>query len=763
MSPDAHDSNGQNAAPAIKKLGLPVQGMTCASCVLRVEKALQGVPGVHSAAVNLASQKASVEIGADTDMHALEEAVRRAGYDVQLPKEGGTGDDASSGEELSASTGFDREAKELRRSLIVALLLTIPIWIISMLPMLSAVRAAWPLSMEENSRLLLILTTPVLFIPGKRFFTGAWTMLRHGAADMNTLVAVGTGAAFVYSMVAVLFPQWLGHPGGGMEVYFDTSATIITLILMGRWLEARAKNRATDAIRKLIGLQPRTARVVRNGEEMEIPTRDVRIGDRVLVRPGERIPVDGRVVAGASSVDESMVSGEPLPVEKSEGDTAVGGTVNKEGSLTLEATAVGADTVLGHIVRMVDEAQGSKAPVQNLVDRIASVFVPVVISIAVVTFVVWMLLPDSVFAVALLHSIAVLIIACPCALGLATPAAIMVGVGVGAGRGILIKDAESLERAKSVDRVVLDKTGTVTEGRPAIAELLPLGEQTENDLLALAASAEIPSEHPLGEAVLREARERGLKLQEPDSFQYEPGAGVTSFIDGDAVQVGNAALMKSYAVKLPDEQWLQASRSAGRTVLFVAVNGVLAGGITLADRVRETSIAAIKELKRQGVDVTMLTGDSEEAAREIAAQAGIEHVLAGVRPEQKAEEVRRLQEQGLRVAMVGDGINDAPALALADVSIAMGSGTDIAMETADITLMHSDLQGVPDAMQLSRRTLQKIHQNLFWAFIYNVIGIPLAAVGLLSPMIAAAAMAFSSVSVVSNSLLLRRYRGVGEN
>jgi Cu+-exporting ATPase len=757
MSDAGKDTGAAASTHAVKKLALPVQGMTCASCVLRVERALQAVEGVGSAAVNLASQKATVDIAEGTDLAALEDAVRRAGYGVTLPRSGESPGDSAAQEDI-APAGFDAEARALRRDLLLSAAFTLPVMLLSMLPMLPAVRASWPLSMADTNALLLVLTTPVLFFPGRRFYAGAITMLRHGAADMNTLVAVGTGAAYAYSLVAVLFPHWLGLSPGHMDVYFDTSATIITLILLGRWLEARAKGRATDAIRRLIGLQPRTARVLRDGEEIEVATRDVRRGDRVLVRPGERIPVDGAVIAGASSVDESMISGEPLPVEKGTGDSAVGGTVNQEGSLTLEATAVGADTVLGHIVRMVDEAQGSKAPVQKLVDRIASVFVPVVILLAALTFVVWMLLPGATFTAAMLHFIAVLIIACPCALGLATPAAIMVGVGVGADHGILIKDAESLERAKNVDTVVLDKTGTVTEGTPSVTAIVPREGTTEEDVLALAASAEIPSEHPLGAAVLREARARAFNLRTPESFQYEPGAGVTAFIDGDAVQVGNAALMQSYAVRLPEEETLRTLRTAGNTLLHVAVNGRLIGTLALADRVRASSADAIATLRRQGIDVIMLTGDSEDAARDMARRAGIAHVVAGVRPEDKAEEVRRLQENGHRVAMVGDGINDAPALARADISIAMGSGTDIAMETADITLMHSDLRGVVDAMALSRRTLRKIRQNLFWAFVYNVTGIPLAALGLLSPMVAAAAMAFSSVSVVSNSLLLRRFR-----
>ncbi len=742
------------------KVSLPVEGMTCASCVLRVEKAISGIDGVRSAAVNLASNKAVIEIADGTDLGAVGEAVRAAGYTIHLPDRSvaAAGDGM---EEFAVSSPHDEEFRRLRRDVAVAAALTVPVMLMSMLPMLDAVRSWWPLTMDETNRILLLLTAPVLFVPGKRFFQGFLATLKHGTADMNTLVAVGTGAAFIYSTAAVLFPEWLGLHAGHAEVYFDTSATIITLILVGRMLEARAKNHASDAIRKLIGLQPRSAHVLRNGEEVEVELSAVRADEIVIVRPGERIPVDGRVTAGASSVDESMISGEPLPVAKREGDEVVGGTVNMEGSLTLRATAVGAASVLGHIVRMVDEAQGSKAPVQKLVDRIASVFVPVVIGIAILTGLAWYFAADAGFTPSMLHFIAVLIIACPCALGLATPAAIMVGVGVGADRGILIKDAESLERARSVQTIVLDKTGTVTEGRPVVAALhVETGNAATADtdaLLTLIASAEQPSEHPLGQAVVRHAQANGLDVRVPDSFQYEPGAGVIAFLGGDAVMAGNRALMKSYAVtlpaSLPDELTIP-----GRTVLYAAVNGRFVGAIALADALRKSSAQAIATLHRQGIDVVMLTGDTEEAARTIAAEAGIDRVIAGVRPEEKAGHIRALQDGGRVVAMVGDGINDAPALAQADVSIAMGSGTDIAMETADITLMQSDLRGVVDAMRLSAATIGKIRQNLFWAFFYNVVGIPLAAVGLLSPMIAAAAMAFSSVSVVTNSLLLRRFR-----
>ena len=736
-------------------LSLPVQGMTCASCVVRVEKAIQGVAGVQAATVNLASNKAVIEMTETANLHAIEEAVRSAGYGLQLPRNNRRSEDAIFDVD-DASAARDEEHRQLRRDTIVAAIFTLPVMTLSMLPMIDAVHAWWPLTMGDTNHLLMLLTIPVLFLPGRRFFRGFVANLRHLRADMDTLVAVGTGSAFAYSTMAVLFPHWLGLRTGHMEVYFDTAATIITLILVGRTLEARAKHRATDAIRKLLGLQPRTARVLRGGEEIEIALADLQSGEMILVRPGERIPVDGEVISGTSSVDESMVTGEPLPVGRTEGDSVIGGTVNLEGSMTLRATAIGAQSVLGHIVRMVDEAQGSKAPVQRLVDRIASVFVPVVIGIALLTGLIWIVGFDAGFTTGMMRAIAVLIIACPCALGLATPAAIMVGVGVGAQRGILIKNAASLERTRGVQTIVLDKTGTLTEGRPIVTAVLPLGDPARDahELLALVASAEQPSEHPLGRAVVRHARNQDANIRIPDSFQYEPGAGVIAFLGSDAVMVGNHALMRAYAVKLPT-QLPDPANAAGTSILYVAVNGTFAGVLLLADTLRESSVDAVAALKRQGIDVVMLTGDTEDAARPFAERAGIERVIAGVRPAQKAEHVRALQAEGRVVAMVGDGINDAPALAQADVSIAMGNGTDIAMETADITLMKSDLLGVVEAMRLSAATLAKIRQNLFWAFFYNVIGIPLAAVGLLTPMIAAAAMAFSSVSVVSNSLRLR--------
>ena len=743
------------APPATRTLSLPIQGMTCASCVRRVEQSLLTAPGVWNAEVNLASNKAVITLASDAALAPIAEAVRKAGYTLRLPKDrnSGTANNQDVGAEYLEE---DADAAGLRRDLILAAVMTLPIMLLSMLPMLPGMEQLWPLRMDDTNRILLILTTPVLFLPGRRFFSGFVAALRHGTADMNTLVAVGTGAAFVYSLMAVLFPHWLDLHPGHTDVYFDTSATIITLILLGKFLELRAKRSASDAIRKLVGLQPKTARVRRGDVDFDIPLRDLVHGDLIVVRPGERIPVVGEIAAGASSVDESMLTGEPLPVDKHPGDNVIGGTVNKEGSMQIVARAVGSDTVLAHIIQLVDQAQGSKAPVQRLVDRIASVFVPTVILIAIVTFVVWMFLGAEPSA-ALMHFVSVLIIACPCALGLATPAAIMVGIGVGADIGLVIRNAEALEHARSITTVVLDKTGTVTEGKPAITRMTLTTGTDRGRVLALVAAAERNSEHPLARAVLDFVETEGAAVLETESFQYEPGLGVIAFVAGDAVMIGNRALMAMYAVRLPGQDTDTSDSTEGRTLLYAAINGRFVASFVIADTVRSSSSGAVSALRRQGIDVVMLTGDTSDAASAIAVQAGIETVIADVRPADKEAVIHRLQGEGRVVAMVGDGINDAPALARADVGIAMGSGTDIAMETADIVLMRSDLRGVVDALALSRATIRKIKQNLFWAFVYNMIGIPLAAIGLLSPMIAAAAMAFSSVSVVSNSLLLRRF------
>ncbi len=742
-------------AEASATLAAAVEGMSCAACVRRVEKALASVDGVRQASVSLAAGQATVEYEPGrTDPEALRSAVESAGYTLVLPEPGEAEDPLAAHWEAE-----ERHRRRLRRELILSAALTVPVAALSMLGMSEAFRQAWLLAEPATGWLLLLLTAPVMAVSGRRFFAGAWAAARQRTADMNTLVAVGTGAAFGYSALAVAFPRWLGQAGRMPELYFDTAAVIITLILMGRLLESGARGRASAAIRKLMGLQPRTARVRRDGAEADVPLAEVRAGDVVVVRPGERIPVDGVVTAGASAVDESMVTGESLPVDKSPGDGVIGGTVNRAGSFDFRATAVGSRTVLAQIVRLVQQAQGSKAPVQRLADAVAAVFVPAVIGIALATFAGWFFFAGSGFAPALVHAIAVLIIACPCALGLATPAALMVGVGVGAQRGVLIKNATSLERARRVDVVVLDKTGTLTSGVPAVTEVVPLEGWDADRLLALAAAAERRSEHPLGQAVVAAAQARGLAAPDPEDFAYRPGEGVTAKVDGAAVAAGSAALLSALGTPLAELE-AAAARLANpaQTMIFVAVDGRPAGLLAVADTLRPGANEAVAGLRRLGIDVVMLTGDAEAAARAMAAQAGVERFVAGVRPSDKAAHVEALQREGRTVAMAGDGINDAPALARADVSIAMGGGTDIAMEAADITLVRPDLRLVPLSIALSGATLRKIRQNLFWAFVYNVVGIPLAAFGLLTPMFAAAAMAFSSVSVVTNSLLLKRFR-----
>ncbi|MEK9138531.1 MAG: copper-translocating P-type ATPase, partial [Bacteroidota bacterium] len=650
----------------------------------------------------------------------------------------------------------DAALKQLRKEFVLSGSLTVPIMALSMASMLESYTQWSPLSMDVTNKILLVLTTPVMFISGRRFFKGFWATAKHLAADMNTLVAVGTGSAYLYSVIAVLFPEWLGHARHSGHVYFDMSATIITLILLGKLLEATAKGRASDAIKKLLGLQPKTARVIHNGVERDIPITSVAVDDLIVVRPGEKIPVDGVITKGTTTIDEAMVTGESLPVEKRVGESVIGGTINKNGSIEFRATAVGSRTVLAQIVKLVEDAQGSKAPIQNLADRIAAVFVPIVIGIAVVTFVLWFFIGGIGFTPSMINFIAVLIIACPCALGLATPTAIMVGTGIGAQMGVLIKNAESLERVHKVNTIVLDKTGTVTEGKPSVTDVVTFNGFDEPTVLKMTASLEKKSEHPLAQAVVDYAVKVNVPLTEAESFQSMTGFGVRGVVAGSSIVVGNTALMNEYAVHPNGEARFS---SEGKTPIFVAVDGKLAGLIAIADTLKPTSAQAIRKMHEMGFEVIMLTGDNEQTANAIARQAGVDRVVAGVLPHEKAGRVQAIQSEGKTVAVVGDGINDAPALAQADVGIAMGSGTDVAIEAADITLMKSDLNAVVQAIRLSGRTLGTIKQNLFWAFIYNVIGIPLAALGLLNPMIAAGAMAFSSVSVVSNSLRLKRFNG----
>jgi Cu+-exporting ATPase len=634
---------------------------------------------------------------------------------------------------------------------------------------------AWsPFDERTTMWVMLVLATPVQFWAGSRFYTGAWKVGRHGSADMNTLIAVGTGAAFLYSVLATVAPGFFVSRGLSPDVYYEAVVLILAFILAGNALEARAKSRTAAALRGLIDLQPKTARVVPEGntgdeQGTDIPVEQVRGGDTVLVRPGERVPVDGEVLSGSSAVDESMLTGESMPVEKGPGDRVIGGTINRTGAFRYRATTLGADSVLARIVQLMRDAQGSRAPIQKLADRISAVFVPVVLSLAIATFVVWFVAADQAPAVrAFAAAVAVLIIACPCAMGLAVPTAVMVATGRGAELGVLIKGGEALQRAGDLTTVVLDKTGTVTEGRPAVTDvvLAPGANRPEADLLRLVASLEASSEHPLADAIVRHARERGLALSSVESFASVTGRGAQGVVDGLALAAGNEALLADYAVHV-DPLRADAERLAteGKTPVYVAVDGALAGVLAVADPIKAGSREAVARLRALGLQVVLLTGDNRRTAEAVARQAGIDRVVAEVLPEGKVAEVRRLQEGGAVVAMVGDGINDAPALAQADVGIAIGSGTDIAVEASDVTLMRNDLRGVAAAVELSRRTMRTMKQNLFWAFIYNVIGIPVAAGVLypafgmlLSPILASAAMAGSSVSVVANSLRLRRAR-----
>ncbi len=738
-----------------EKLVVSIGGMSCAACVGRVEKTLRGLEGVSEANVNLATEKASVicdpnRLGKSEIRRAIEEL----GYEVRGFEEEGLAD-----REREARL---REVHHLRRKLVFSAAVAGTIFIGSM----SEWFPWWP-KILQNFVVLFLLATPVQFWAGWQFYRGAWAALKHGSADMNTLIAIGTSAAYGYSTLITFFPRIFSAPGMAVGVYFDTSAMIIALILLGKYLEAIAKGHTSEAIKRLMGLRAKTARVIRNGAEADISVEEVRPGDLVVVRPGEKIPVDGIVREGRSAVDQSMFTGESLPVEKQPGDPVMGATLNKTGSFTFEATKVGRETALAQIIRLVEEAQGTKAPIQRLADKVAGVFVPAVMLIALAAFAVWMALgPSPVFTRALLIFISVLIIACPCAMGLATPTAIMVGTGRGAENGILIKSGESLETMHRVKTIVFDKTGTLTRGKPAVTDIAPIDGNDPEEILLWAASVEKGSEHPLGEAIVTAAAEKRLNLRSVEDFEAIPGHGVRARLDGELLLLGNLKLMAENGVEA--EGLLDAVEKfagAGKTPMIVARGGRAAGILAVADTLKENTREAVASLHRMGLEVIMITGDNEHTANAIAAQVGIDRVLAEVLPWEKGEEIKKLQREGKMVAMVGDGINDAPALAQADIGIAMGTGTDVAMESSDITLITGDLRAVLAAIQLSRRTIRTIKQNLFWAFFYNILGIPIAAGVLypfwgilLNPMIGAAAMAMSSVSVVSNSLRLRRFR-----
>ena len=750
----------------IEKVSFPIQGMTCASCVARVEKALAAVPGVLSASVNLAANSGTVAyIPGVADREAFRAAVEAAGYAV--PEVAATEDPLVLQERMQRD-----EERALLARLRVGVALGVPLFLLAQWEMIAGA-GRFPLSPFVSGLVQFVLVTPIQFYVGSRFYRGAWVTAKHGTTDMNTLVALGTTVAYVYSLAATFFPGAFAVGGAPAHVYYDTSAAIIVLILLGRYFEARARGKTSDAVKKLAGLQPKTARVVRDGLETDIPLDQVRVGDRVVVRPGEKVPVDGAVEEGGSAVDESMMTGEPIPVEKGPGDPLTGGTMNVNGRLVFVAARVGKDTVLARIVRMVREAQGSKPPIGRLADVIASYFVPSVMAVAAATFAAWWAFgPEPRLTYAMLSMISVLIIACPCALGLATPTSIMVGTGRGAELGILVRSGAALETAHKVRTVVFDKTGTITRGRPELVgvRLAPAGEfqgdAGERELLRLAAIAETGSEHPLGDAVVRGARERGIALPPPAEFSSAPGHGIRARADGRRVQVGSAKWLEEEGV---DPATLLADAGElserGWTSIFVAVDGRAAGIVAVADAIKDGAPEAIRTLREMGLEIVMVTGDEARTANAVAARAGIERVRAGVLPDRKAEEVRRIQSEGKTVAMVGDGINDAPALAQADVGMAIGTGTDIAIESGDIVLMSGELKGVSTAIALSRATLRNIRQNLFWAFAYNVVLIPVAAGVLfprygvlLNPILAAAAMGLSSVTVVANALRLRRFR-----
>jgi len=749
-------------------VGINVPGLSDASSAKRIEERLLRLEGVVKASVNPAAERVEVYyVPGSVPLEAIQDAVEASGYKVES---------IESADELAADIerlSKRADARLLRDKFLVSAVGAVVIMVLMVTPVVEdALGSFW-----VNCTAFAI-ATPVQFWMGRQFYIGAWGALKHRTSNMNTLVALGTSVAYAYSVVVTFFGGLFSESTG---TYFDTGVTIIALILFGRYLEARAKGQTSESIRALMGMQPRTARVLRDGTEQDIPITDVVVADLVLVRPGERLPVDGKITEGASTVDESMLTGESIPVDKAAGDEIFGGTINVVGGFTYRATKVGKDTALAQIVQMVRQAQGSKAPIQRLADSVAAYFVPAVLGIAAITFVTWLVAgPSPVYEFALLNMSAVLIIACPCALGLATPTAIMVGTGKGAEHGILIRDAMALEYAYKITTVVMDKTGTLTQGKPQLTDVLPLGGISEDDLLYLAASVERGSEHPIATAIVDGTRERGVTPSVAQQFQAAPGLGVRAQVDGDWITVGSVKLARQAGVSLEAAQDFPSLwASEGKTAMVVLRDNDLRGLIAVADTVRPESREAVQLLESQGLDVMMLTGDSEATAQAIAAELGIRNVVAEVMPDEKVEAVKRLQAQGERVAMVGDGVNDAPALAQADVGIAIGTGTDVALETADIALMRGDVRAVAQAIQLSRATIVTIKQNLFWAFFYNMALIPVAAgilylvfqegvpqglswalgdFGFLNPMMAALAMAFSSVSVVSNSLRLRRWK-----
>lgn len=748
-----YDTTAKKSAIKNSSADFSITGMSCANCVATIEKTLKGLDGISGANVNFASEKGYVNFDSGkispTEMIA---AIENAGYGAML---------IDSSSDKDAEDEKTNHMKKLRFSVIAAALLSSPLlagMLIAVLPNSWSnpflIKAAHFL---HNPWLQLCLATPVQFIIGYRFYRSAWHALKIGSAGMDLLVALGTSAAYCFSIFTGFFQKHAGMP----HLYFEASAVVITLILFGKYLEATAKSKTSDAIKKLIGLQAKTARIIKNDQEIKIPIEQVINGDIVIVYPGEKIPVDGVVIEGNSTVDESMLTGESLPVEKKKDDSIAGATINLNGSFSFKATSVGKDTMLAQIIRIVEEAQGSKAPIQSMADRVSGIFVPVVVSAAIITFLVWFLVLNS-FTAGLINAVAVLVIACPCALGLATPTALMVGTGRGASNGILVKNAEAFELAGKINAVILDKTGTITQGKPELSDIFSYGKYSENEILSFAAVAEKRSEHPLAGAILKVAQNRKIIIEESENFEAIPGQGIIATITRSnkqfKIHAGKPDWINSLFLSNKSEPLMlkvDEYEIDGKSAIVIAVDGMPEGVIAIADQIKPDSAAAIKELKQLGIKVYMVTGDNAGSAHAIAKAAGIDNVLAGILPAGKADEVKKLQQDGHVVAMIGDGINDAPALALADIGFAVGTGTDVAIESSDITLIHGNLPAAVRAIRLSKKTMSKIRQNLFWAFFYNIIGIPFAAFGFLSPVVAGAAMAMSSVSVVTNSLSLR--------
>ncbi|MEC3527530.1 heavy metal translocating P-type ATPase [Bacillus paranthracis] len=754
---DPQKTNPQQFKEKVESLGygivsdkaeFTVSGMTCAACANRVEKRLNKLEGVNGATVNFALESATVDFNPDEiNVNEMKSAITKLGYKLEV----------KSAEQDGSTDHRLQEIERQKKKFIISFILSFPLlW--AMVSHFSFTSFIYLPDMLMNPWVQLALATPVQFIIGGQFYVGAYKALRNKSANMDVLVALGTSAAYFYSVY--LSVQSIGSSEHMTDLYFETSAVLITLIILGKLFEAKAKGRSSEAIKKLMGLQAKTATVVRDGTEMKILIEEVVAGDIVYVKPGEKIPVDGEIVEGKSAIDESMLTGESIPVDKTIGDVVIGSTMNKNGFLKVKATKVGRDTALAQIIKVVEEAQGSKAPIQRVADQISGIFVPVVVVIAIITFAVWMIfVTPGDFGGALEKMIAVLVIACPCALGLATPTSIMAGSGRSAEYGILFKGGEHLEATHRLDTVILDKTGTVTNGKPVLTDVIVADGFNEEEILRLVGAAEKNSEHPLAEAIVEGIKEKKIDIPSSETFEAIPGFGIESVVEGKQLLIGTRRLMKKFNIDIEEvSKSMEELEREGKTAMLIAINKEYAGIVAVADTVKDTSKAAITRLKKMGLDVVMITGDNTQTAQAIAGQVGIEHVIAEVLPEGKAEEVKKLQAQGKKVAMVGDGINDAPALATADIGMAIGTGTDVAMEAADITLIRGDLNSIADAIFMSKMTIRNIKQNLFWALAYNGLGIPIAALGFLAPWVAGAAMAFSSVSVVLNALRLQRVK-----